>query len=161
MFSTPQSAWIDLEYVCILQSIGSRALEVHSSFDEILLHLNNFPGWIFEISETCSPRCTKYLVGPAIIDSAYFQLPFWATNSQGLTSLKCKINHTNALRKADTKADINSRRSDFPSNLVNFFLTLWGGIMLKKISLESWHTPAYTTEKSMQLSQSLYKLVRI
>ena len=138
-------------------------LEVHSSFDEILLHLNNFPGWIFEISETCSPRCTKYLVGPAIIDSAYFQLPFWATNSQGLTSLtslKCKINHTNALWEADTKADINSRRADFPSNLVDFFY-LVGGHNAKKTSLESWHTPGYTTEKSMQLSQSLYKLVRI
>ena len=31
-------------YKLSTQSIGSRALEVHSSFDEILLHLNNFPG---------------------------------------------------------------------------------------------------------------------
>ena len=58
-------------------------------------------------------------MGPAIIDSAYFQLPFWATDSLPLSNAKSII--TNALRETDTKADINLRRADFPSNLVDFF----------------------------------------
>ena len=44
-------------------------------------------------------------MGPAIIDSAYFQLPFWATDSLPLSNAKSII--TNALRETDTKADIN------------------------------------------------------